>query len=128
MPNTSVTTEIHESLDIHRNFAAQIALNGELRNDVAQASDLGLSEILDLRGRLDAGRFTGHHRAIAADAEDVRQRDPNVLVGWDIDARYTCHRVVPLSALALFVPRVFANHAHHTTAAHDLALSTNLSN
>jgi hypothetical protein len=31
-------------------------------------------------------------------------------------------------ALALLVARVFANHAHHTAAAHDLALSTNLAN
>src|SRR5688572_22528414 len=31
-----------------------------------------------------------------------------------------------LLALALLVPRVFADHAHHTAAAHDLALPTNL--
>jgi hypothetical protein len=35
--------------------------------------------------------------------------------------------VVPLT-LALLVPRVFANHAHDTAPAHDLALPTNLSN
>jgi hypothetical protein len=34
----------------------------------------------------------------------------------------------PGLALTLLVARVFANHAHHTAAAHDLALSANLSN
>jgi hypothetical protein len=32
---------------------------------------------------------------------------------------------LPLT-LTLLVARVFANHAHHTAAAHDLALPTNL--
>src|SRR5687767_2279410 len=94
MPNTSVATEIHESLDVHCDLTAEVTLDRELRDDVAQARDLGLGEILDLRGRLDAGRFAGHHRAVAADTEDVRQRNPNVLVGGNVDARYTCHSVL----------------------------------
>jgi hypothetical protein len=127
MPNTSVATEIHEPLDVHSNFTAQVALDGELRDDLAQARDLGLRQVFDLRARRDAGRLAGHERLIAADAEDMRQRDSNVLVGRNVDARYTCHSCLPL-ALALLVPRVFANHAHHTAAAHDLALPTNLAN
>ena len=43
---------------------------------------------------IDACGFAGHQRAVAADAEDVRQRDPNVLVGRNVDARYTCHSVL----------------------------------
>src|SRR6185503_6899619 len=91
VPNTSVTAEIHEALDVHRDLAAQIALDGELRDDVAQARDLRLRQILDLRGRVDGGRLADHQRSVAADAEDVRERNAHVLVGRNVDACYTCH-------------------------------------
>src|SRR5690606_19131053 len=91
VPNTPVAAEIHEALDVHRHLAAQIAFDGELRDDVAQARDLGFRQVFHLRGRLDAGRLADVERTAAADAEDVRQRDADVLVRGDIDARYTCH-------------------------------------
>jgi hypothetical protein len=94
VPNASVATEVHESLDVHRDFAAQIALDGELRDHFAQARDLRIREVLDLRARLHAGCLASHERLVTPDPEDMRQRDANVLVGRNVDARYTCHSVV----------------------------------
>jgi hypothetical protein len=58
MPNAPVATEIHESLDVHRNFKAEVARDREHCNHVAQARDLGQRQVHDLRARLDAGRFS----------------------------------------------------------------------
>src|SRR5690606_41990194 len=88
----TVAAEIHQPLDIHRRLAAQIALDRELRDHVAQLRDLGLGEVFDLRRRIDSRRLARAQRPAAADAVDVRQRDRDVRVDRDIDSRNACHR------------------------------------
>src|ERR1700686_5791805 len=58
MPQASPGPQVHESLDIHRHFAAQITLDrpfGDVRTD---RRDFGLGQDLDLGGR-------GYARALA---------------------------------------------------------------
>src|SRR5262249_8931775 len=67
----------------------------------------------------------------AADPENMRQSDADVLVGRDVDACDTCHAFSLswfLSTLPLLVARVLANHSHDAAAPDDLALPTNLAN
>ena len=128
MPNASVATEIHQSLDVHRDFTAQIALDGELRDDLAQARDLGLREVLDLpwSASTPAALQVMSARLRPMPKMCVSAIPTCLLVGMLTPAIRAI--VLFLLALALLVPRVFANHAHHAAAAHDLALPTNLAN
>src|SRR6185295_15145262 len=114
MANAAIATEVHEALDVHRHFAAQVAFDRKLRDDLAQPGDLGFRQVLDLRARIDLRGLASHERTASANAEDVRQRDAHVLVRGDIDARYTCHCVLTSTALALalLVARILADHAH----------------
>jgi hypothetical protein len=43
--DSAIATEIHQTLDVHRNFTAQIAFNFELRNRSSEVRNLWLSEI-----------------------------------------------------------------------------------
>jgi hypothetical protein len=91
MPDAAIAAEIHEALDIHRNFAAQITFDRETRDRIAQARNFGLTQVFDLNGRVDLRLATGFERAGAPDAVDVRQRDRYVFVDGNIDSGDTCH-------------------------------------
>src|SRR5215204_3552824 len=82
-----VGAEIHEPLDVHRHFAAQVALDDVVAVDgladlkhfrVGQLADPALGRDADLVGDL-----LGLSRA---DTVDVLERDHDALVGRDIDA------------------------------------------
>ena len=74
-------------------FAAQVALDGELRDLLADLVHLGIREVLDLRRLLDAGGIADQAGARAADAVDRGQRDAGVLVIRDVDTCNTGHGV-----------------------------------
>src|SRR5258706_1347398 len=116
-----VTTEVHEPLDVHRRLAAQVPLDGELGNLLAQLVHLGVGKVLDLRGVLHPGRVADLARARTAHAEDRRQRDRRMLVIRNVDACNTCHE--RSLSLPLLVARIRADHANHAFAPHDLAFA-----
>ena len=66
MSNSTIATQIHEPLDIHRDFAAQIALNGVLCNLTAQLLELFFAQLADFA--------IGGHTGIGADL--VRSETP----------------------------------------------------
>jgi hypothetical protein len=100
VPDAPVATEVHEALDVHRDFAAQIAFDREACNGVAQPGNLGLAQILDLSRRVDLRGDTRLERAAAADAVDLRQRDRHVLVDGNVDSGNTCHALSPSSPVS----------------------------
>jgi hypothetical protein len=55
-----------------------------------------------------------------ADAEDVAEGDIDMLVTGDVHSGDTSH--TSLLPLPLLVTGVAADHAHHSSAAHDLAV------
>src|SRR5690606_36359158 len=67
MADAPVAAEIHQPLDVHRDLAAEIALDRELRDRVAQPGALRLREIPHRRRRIDAGRLAGEQRAASPD-------------------------------------------------------------
>jgi hypothetical protein len=91
MTDATVATEVHQTLDIHRNFAAQIAFNFELIDGCTKLRHFGLSQILDRGRRIDAGRHANLLRARIANSVDRRQRDNDVLVQRYVYACYACH-------------------------------------
>src|SRR5581483_9662573 len=165
MPHPAVAAEVHQPLDAHGHFAAQVALDRELADLLANAVHLRVGKVLDLACGLDPGRDQDRLRAWTPDAIDRRQRNLGMLVIRNVDACYTSHRSLrslclfscPLSAIScqqtlaggyvswlwaaadrrqlnadgrsplpLLVTRVRADHAHHTIAADDLAVATDL--
>jgi hypothetical protein len=123
--DAAIAAQIHEPLDVHRDFAPQVTFDREAPEELTQLRDFGLAEILDGRSRIDLCGPACLQSAASADAENMRQRNRNVLVDGYVYASDTCHRKVPL-ALPLLVPRIAADDAHDASAANDFAVPTDL--
>ena len=93
MADAAIAPEVHKTFDVHRGLAAQVALDRELRDHVANPRDLGLGEVLHLRRGVHVRGLADAHAPAAADPENMGQRDADVLVRRDVDACYTCHSV-----------------------------------
>src|SRR5581483_9550801 len=93
--------EVHQALDVHGHFAAEVALDSEFRDLGTDRVHLGLGEILHFRVGIHARALASSPRACPTDAIDVRQPDPHVLVHRYVDAGYTCHMsLTPAAACA----------------------------
>src|SRR4051812_3965575 len=87
MAQAPVAADLHETLDVLRALAAQVALDGEVAVDgVAQLADLVLGEVADVGVRRDPDLGQQLVRGRAADAVDVREADLDALVQRDVDA------------------------------------------
>jgi hypothetical protein len=47
MTETTITTDVHQALDVHRGFTTQIAFNGELGHFITNFFKLMIGEIFD---------------------------------------------------------------------------------
>ena len=75
---TAVAAEVHQALDVHRGFAAQVTLDGELGDLVADFSrSPSVRSLIFLEYRIP--RLRRSSRGGAADAEDGGQADLGVL-------------------------------------------------
>jgi hypothetical protein len=98
--------QVHQALDVHRHFAAQVALDRERaiceRIAVTSASVRSLTLVV---GSMPAPRRSSAR--VAADAVDVGEPDADVLVHRNVDAGYACHpgNLLPLT-LPLLVARI----------------------
>jgi hypothetical protein len=92
VPEAAIGSEIHQTLDVHRDFAAQIALDAVIGVDrLTDLENLLVGEILDSTLWRDA-EFRGDLFGLGpADAVNIGKRDFHALVRRDIDARNTCH-------------------------------------
>ena len=95
MTETAVAADVHQALDVHRGFAAQVAFQRELGQGVTDLFQIAVGQFLDLLGVLDTAGFADQAGAGAADAIDRRQADLSVLVRRNVDTSNTCH-VIPL--------------------------------
>src|SRR5690606_3805281 len=86
MAQAAVAAEIHQALDRHADFAAQVALDDVLADFGARALDFRLGQVADLGGRAHARRFTDLLGTGTANAVDALQPDPDVLLGRQVDA------------------------------------------
>ena len=95
MAQAAIAAEVHQTLDVHADFATKIALDqivavdhfADLQNFlVAQLADATVSRNLDLLH--DFGRIP------LTDAMDVLERDQHALVGRDIHTGNTGHELL----------------------------------
>src|SRR5947209_3328830 len=81
MTESAIGADFDETLDIHRNFLAQIAFDQSfLFDDRTDAVDLFFAEVLHLLYGLDFCRVQDAVGARMTDAIDVCQRDVDVLL------------------------------------------------
>ena len=92
MPLAAIRLDIDQPLDVHVHILAEIAFHIALFfNDLTNAVDLVLAQILDLLERIDIRRHQNLHRPRIPDPVNVSKPDPRLLVPRQIDARNTCH-------------------------------------
>src|SRR5437868_3916867 len=97
MTEAAVGADLDQPLDMHRGVLTKITLDvGLILDDLANAVDFVLVQVLNFLVRVDAGCGQDTRRTGIADAVDVRERDDHVFVAWKIDACYACHISVPL--------------------------------
>src|SRR4051794_30444685 len=92
MPQAAVAGHVHQPLDVHRHFAAQVALDPVLAVDqLADPEDLLIRQLVDPAFLRDVQRLADIDRVLRADAVDIAQRDRHPLVRGNVhtgDARH----------------------------------------
>src|SRR3954464_12077987 len=96
MAQAAVAAEVHQSLDVHRHFAAQVALDLVVAVDrFADLQHFGVGELVDATLGRNADLIDDLLGELLADAVNVLKRDHNALVGRYVDARDTSHSTSP---------------------------------
>ena len=91
MPNAAITTQIHQTFDVHGCLPTQITFDDEIRNRAANACDLGFRKVFHLRVWRNARHFANLLRARISNPIDRGLRNHDVLVNGNIYACYTSH-------------------------------------
>src|SRR5215469_4699361 len=108
MPAAAIALDVDEALDVHLDVLAEITLDVTLVLDhLADVVDLFFAEILDLLEGVNVGLLQDAERARIANAVDVCERDPDMLVAGQIDASNTCH--LDSFAASCYVPPACAD-------------------
>ena len=135
MPEPAVAPDIHQALDVHRDFPAQIALDPHLLvDDFAKAVDFVVRQVPHARVRIHIRALEELLAGMKSDAKDIGQRRFDALVARKIDPCNSRHVTSPLApreceplTLSLLVPWIHANHPNNALAPDDLALFTTAS-
>jgi hypothetical protein len=131
MTKTAIATNVHQALDVHRGFAAQVTLDGVQADLIANLFKIAISQVLDFLAVSNATSLADFASASATNAKDGRQADFGMLMRRNVDTSDTSHSVLYLlfkSTLALLVARIGTNDPHDTLAADDLAVAANFFN
>src|SRR5690606_17445812 len=88
----AIAAEVHEPLDVHRDLAAQVALDPIVAVDrLADLQHLGVGQLVDAPVGGDANLLDDFRSELRADAVNILKRDDDALIGRNIDAGYTGH-------------------------------------
>jgi hypothetical protein len=123
MTNAPVAADVHEALDIHRDFSAQGAFDAKVLLDrLPKLVGISIGEIANALLGVDASRLENSSRQSAPDPEDVRQADLDLLLTREIHPSNTSHE---LTLLLLVLWIALADDASHALSFDDLAVLTN---
>ena len=86
MPETAITAQVHQTLDVHCDFTAQVTFHRDFPNFGANALDFRFGQVPDLRFGRDTGGAAYLEGAGFPDAIDVRQANPGVLLNRYVDS------------------------------------------
>ncbi len=94
----AVAAEVHQPLDVHRHFAAQIAFHEIIAVDgFANLDDFGVGQVVDAAVGRDADLLADFLGLGRANSMDVAKADFDPLLGGDIDAGDASHWVLRIS-------------------------------
>src|SRR5262249_11355766 len=97
VPEAAPAADLHQPLDVHRDFLAQVAFDPALLlDDAADLPDVVFRQVLDADVRADARRDQDVVRPLPADPVDVGQPDFDALRARKIDTSNTCHVLLVL--------------------------------
>jgi hypothetical protein len=91
MSDTTIRTEIHESLDVHGDGTSQVAFYGVPGDFRTNGLDFGLGKVLDFGIGLNAAACANLARGCAPDAVDPREGNLCMLVRCYVNSGYTGH-------------------------------------
>ena len=101
MTQAAIAAEVHQALDVHRDFATQVALDEIVAIDrLADLQDLSVGQLVDAALGGDADLLADLLGLGSANAVDVLQADDDALAGGNVDARDTSHGLISMSAEA----------------------------
>ena len=75
MAEATIAADVHQTLDVHRGFAAQVTFNGELLDLLANFFQIAVRQILDLLGVSDTSCFADLASAGATNAQNGGQTE-----------------------------------------------------
>jgi hypothetical protein len=143
--DATIRTDIHQTLDIHRDLAAKVTLNANLFvNQITQSVGLVVRQIANTGVRADLRPLEQLLAGVKSDAIDVGQCYLNTLLARQVDTRNSGHVFTSIHAiryqtqrrwysgsavqltLSLLMPGVRANNANDTLPANDAAALASL--
>jgi hypothetical protein len=81
MPKSPITSDVHETFDVHGDLFAKVAFDSALRvDDPADLADVLLGELFHLDFRTDPRLFQDELGAYATDSVDMGKSDIDALV------------------------------------------------
>lgn len=122
--HAAVAVDVDQPLDVHRDLLAELTLDlVVLLDDATDRCDLDLREVMGADRAIDARLLQDLDGGVAADAENVGERNVDALVAGQVDALNACHIDLPLSLLVL---RVLTQDPDNATPTNDAAFVTDL--
>ena len=96
----TVAAQVHQALDVHLNFAAQVALDVQVGIDMfANGQNLGIAQFVHATAGVDVHGFTDGLGGRMTDSGDISQGDRDPFRGRDVYAGNTCHVSFPFVAV-----------------------------
>jgi hypothetical protein len=91
MPQPAIHPQVHEALDIHRDFAPEIPFHDKFRHFIAEPLDLLLTEVSYFFTRLHSRSLANQPGPAATDSINGGERNYNMFMIGDIDSSNTGH-------------------------------------
>lgn len=115
----AVAANLNQPFDAHLNFSAQIAFNFEVFRDIfTQKSEISFCDVFNTNIRIDFGICQDPFRAGGANTIDICQTGFDTFVTWEVNTFNSCHVLLPLPLLMLWV---FANDEQNAFASNNFA-------
>jgi hypothetical protein len=91
MPQAAVTTEVHQTFNVHCHFTTQVAFNRKRTDLCTDTLDFGIGQVTDLGVRGDPNGLANIQRTGPAHTIYVGQSHPCVFLNRYIDSSNTSH-------------------------------------
>src|SRR3984957_763104 len=99
MTQAAIGAQIHQPLDVDRDFAAKVAFDHIVTVDcLANLQNFGIGQLRDTPLRWDMHLLDNLFSLLWPDAVDILKRDDHALVGGDINACNASHSPISISA------------------------------